>query len=103
VARRGLVLAAGVWSGQLLAAVSGDQRYSALLQPRRGHLLEVVPPAGMAAVRHGVMEAGYTKVGTGLLLLQLLQLLLLLLLLWRRRRPVWTIPASSPTAAHHQL
>ncbi len=63
VARRGLVLSAGVWSGQLLAAASGDARYSALLQPRRGHLLEVAAPPGMAPVRHGIMEAGYTKVG----------------------------------------
>lgn len=57
---KGVVVAAGVWSGQLLAAATGQPTWQQLLQPRKGHLLEVVPPAGMPLVHTGMMELSYT-------------------------------------------
>ena len=56
-----MVVAAGAWSGQLLAAATGQPSWQQLLQPRRGHLLELQPPKGMARVNHGIMEVAYTK------------------------------------------
>ncbi|GFR51438.1 hypothetical protein Agub_g13730 [Astrephomene gubernaculifera] len=60
-ARRALVLAAGVWSGGLLAAATGQPGWAHLLQPRRGHLLELPRPEHMPPVVHGMMEMSYTK------------------------------------------
>ncbi|WIA14156.1 hypothetical protein OEZ85_002698 [Tetradesmus obliquus] len=60
-ARQGVVVAAGVWSGQLLAAATGQQGWQQLLQPRRGHLLEMQPPAGMPRIHTGMMELSYTQ------------------------------------------
>ncbi|KAG2442112.1 hypothetical protein HYH02_009601 [Chlamydomonas schloesseri] len=60
-ARHALVLAAGVWTGGLLAAATAEPQWQALLQPRRGHLLELPQPAGMPRVAHGIMEMSYTK------------------------------------------
>ena len=59
-----VVLAAGAWTGRLLASIPqlAGQRWDARLLPRRGHLLEVVPPRGMAPLRHGLMEAEYAQV-----------------------------------------
>ncbi len=62
LARKALVLAAGVWTGGLLAGATGDAGWEALLQPRRGHLLEMPAPEGMPRVVHGMMEMSYTKV-----------------------------------------
>lgn len=56
------MLCAGVWSGQMLTDATGVAGWKGLLQPRRGHLLEVKPPAGMPHVKHGMMEMSYTKV-----------------------------------------
>lgn len=61
VVKEAVVVAAGVWSGELLGAFTGDQRWLGVLRPRRGHLLEVEAPVGMAPLRHGVMEVSYTK------------------------------------------
>jgi hypothetical protein len=52
-ARRGVVVAAGVWSGQLLSAATGQPAWQQLLQPRRGHLLEMLLPEGMPPLRTG--------------------------------------------------
>ncbi|PNH06143.1 hypothetical protein TSOC_007518 [Tetrabaena socialis] len=60
-ARHALVLSAGVWSGGLLAGATGEAGWGRLLQPRRGHLLELAAPPGAATVRHGMMEMSYTK------------------------------------------
>jgi glycine/D-amino acid oxidase-like deaminating enzyme len=57
-ARRGVVVAAGVWSGQLLADATGQQGWRQLLQPRRGHLLEMQPPAGMPPLHTGGRSDG---------------------------------------------
>ncbi|KXZ41516.1 hypothetical protein GPECTOR_420g277 [Gonium pectorale] len=62
-ARRALVLSAGVWTGGLLATATRDPRWGSLLQPRRGHLLEMPAPSGMPPVSHGMMEMSYTKAG----------------------------------------
>lgn len=56
------MLAAGVWTGGMLAGATGDPGWEALLQPRRGHLLEMPAPEGMPRVAHGMMEMSYTKV-----------------------------------------
>lgn len=61
LARKALVLAAGVWTGGMLAGATGDPGWEALLQPRRGHLLEMPAPEGMPRVAHGMMEMSYTK------------------------------------------
>ena len=60
--RKGVVLAAGAWSGSLLGSTTGDARWREVFKPRRGHLLELHPPAGMPPLRHGLMEMGYTQV-----------------------------------------
>ncbi|EFJ47144.1 oxidoreductase [Volvox carteri f. nagariensis] len=60
-ARHALVLSAGVWTGGLLSAATGDPVWAQLLQPRRGHLLEMPRPAAMPPVTHGMMEMSYTK------------------------------------------
>ena len=57
------MLAAGAWSGDLLAAITGNDRWREVFKPRRGHLLELDVPAGMSPLRHGLMEMGYTQVG----------------------------------------
>ena len=56
-----MVLAAGVWSGNLLTALTGDCRWASVLQPRRGHLLELQRPQGMPPIGRGIMEMSYTK------------------------------------------
>ncbi|GIL84910.1 hypothetical protein Vretifemale_13484 [Volvox reticuliferus] len=60
-ARHAVVLSAGVWTGDLLSAATGTPGWSRLLQPRRGHLLEMPRPVGMSPVTHGMMEVSYTK------------------------------------------
>lgn len=60
--RKGVVLAAGAWSGHLLGSTTGDARWREVFKPRRGHLLELDPPAGMPPLHHGLMEMGYTQV-----------------------------------------
>lgn len=45
--RLATVVAAGVWSGELLSAATGDSRYRRMLKPRKGHLLELERPEGM--------------------------------------------------------
>jgi glycine/D-amino acid oxidase-like deaminating enzyme len=60
-ARRGVVVAAGVWSGRLLADATGVPAWQQLLQPRRGHLVELMPPPGMPPLHSGMMELGYTQ------------------------------------------
>lgn len=60
--RKGVILAAGAWSGSLLGSTTGDTRWHEVFKPRRGHLLELDPPAGMPPLRHGLMEMGYTQV-----------------------------------------
>lgn len=47
----------------MLSELTGEAGYAQLLQPRRGHLLEVAPPQGMAPLKHGMMEMAYSKVG----------------------------------------
>ncbi|KAL3150373.1 hypothetical protein ABBQ32_000212 [Trebouxia sp. C0010 RCD-2024] len=59
--RKGVVLAAGAWSGSLLGSTTGDARWPDVFKPRRGHLLELDPPAAMPPLRHGLMEMGYTQ------------------------------------------
>lgn len=61
------MLAAGAWTGQLLAASLAQDspaqaHWREAFRPRKGHLLELQPPAGMPPVRHGLMELGYTSV-----------------------------------------
>ena len=58
-----VVVAAGAWSGHLLADSLGEQVWRTALQPRKGHLLEV-QPSGLPAIRHGLMEVGYTSVSS---------------------------------------
>eukprot|EP00878_Enallax_costatus_P025085 GHUV01026806.1.p1 GENE.GHUV01026806.1~~GHUV01026806.1.p1 ORF type:complete len:441 (+),score=126.12 GHUV01026806.1:624-1946(+) len=60
-AHQGVVVAAGVWSGQLLADCTSQTGWQRLLQPRRGHLLEMQPPAGMPRLNSGMMELSYTQ------------------------------------------
>ncbi|MEW5314340.1 MAG: hypothetical protein WDW38_005848 [Sanguina aurantia] len=62
VGRCGLMVAAGVWSAQILADATAETGWAGMLQPRRGHLLELLqPPAGMPVIKHGIMEMAYTK------------------------------------------
>lgn len=62
-ARRGLVLAAGAWTGQLLdAALAVQPTWAPLFRPRRGHLLELQPLTSMPCLQHGLMEVSYTQV-----------------------------------------
>jgi glycine/D-amino acid oxidase-like deaminating enzyme len=60
-AKLGVVIAAGTWTGPLLAAATGTPSWQRMFQPRRGHLLVLPPPEGMARVNHGIMELAYTK------------------------------------------
>ena len=68
---RGVVLAAGAWSGHLLSTATGDNRWQEVFKPRRGHLLELQLPPGMPPLRHGLMEMGYTQVSLEVLMLSL--------------------------------
>lgn len=61
---KGVILAAGAWSGNLLSTATGDDRWQEVFKPRRGHLLELQLPSGMPPLRHGLMEMGYTQVST---------------------------------------
>lgn len=56
------MVAAGVWSGELLSQATGEAAWAKTLQPRRGHLLELPRPEGMPVVKRGMMEMSYTKV-----------------------------------------
>ena len=59
------MLAAGAWTGQLLdAALSAPPTWAPLFRPRKGHLLELQPPASMPPLQHGLMEVSYTQVGS---------------------------------------
>jgi glycine/D-amino acid oxidase-like deaminating enzyme len=60
-ARRGVIVAAGAWSGGFLARELANPGWADVVRPRRGHLLELPPPAGMPPVQRGLMEAGYAK------------------------------------------
>ena len=60
-ASRGVILTAGVWSGEILSQHFGDDRWKGLLQPRRGHLIEVDRPAGMPVLKRGTMEVKYSR------------------------------------------
>lgn len=62
-APRGVVLAAGAWSGDFLAGQLGKAAWGAAFRPRKGLLLELPRPEGMPPVNRGMMEVGYTKVG----------------------------------------
>ena len=62
LARQGIVVSAGAWSGQLLQAATGDRGWGDAFKSRRGHLLQVEPPVGMPPLRRGLMEADYSKV-----------------------------------------
>ena len=56
------MVAAGAWSGALLEAATGDAAWGAAFRGRRGHLLECATPGGMRPLKHGLMEATYSKV-----------------------------------------
>ncbi len=66
------MLAAGAWTGSLVAEsglASGQgsgpaKTWPAAFQPRRGHLLELPRPPGMAPLSCGLMEASYAKART---------------------------------------
>lgn len=57
-----MVVAAGAWSGDLLAHSLGHDMWRSIFKPRRGHLLEVQAPPSMPPLQHGLMEIGYTQV-----------------------------------------
>lgn len=64
------MLAAGAWTGRLVAesglasgqGLGSAAAWAAAFQPRRGHLLELARPPGMAPLTCGLMEASYAKV-----------------------------------------
>ena len=64
------MLAAGAWTGRLVAesglasgqGLGSATAWAAAFQPRRGHLLELACPPGMAPLTCGLMEASYVKV-----------------------------------------
>lgn len=58
-----VVVALGAWSGSVLAAATGVDAWNRALLPRKGHLVHVVPPQGVAAPIHGLMETAYKSVG----------------------------------------
>lgn len=60
-ASRGVIVAAGVWSGEILSQSLGNDKWKGLLQPRRGHLIEIDRPKGMPILHRGVMEVKYSK------------------------------------------
>lgn len=62
LARLGVVVAAGAWSGRLLEAATGDTTWGSAFRARRGHLLQLQLPPSMAHLKHGLMEADYSKV-----------------------------------------
>jgi len=68
-ATSGVVVAAGAWGGDLLADSLGEEAWRTVLQPRKGHLLEVQPPLGQPGIMHGLMEMGYTSVRNSILLM----------------------------------
>lgn len=55
------MLAAGAWSGDIVARSFYDRLYRTLLAPRAGHLLELPYPDGMQRLSTGVMASGYTR------------------------------------------
>ena len=63
--REGVVIATGAWTPHLARMISSAQAPGLAdsdIQPRKGHLLEL--PASLApAIKHGLMEIGYAKVG----------------------------------------
>lgn len=61
LAPAGIVVAAGAWSGDWLAAQLGQESWRAAFAPRKGLLLELPRPNGMPPLRTGMMEAGYTR------------------------------------------
>ena len=62
IARAGVVLAAGAWSGAFLAKHPwANPDWADAILPRRGLLLEMARPEGMPPVQQGMMEVGYTK------------------------------------------
>lgn len=61
-ATKAVVLAAGAWSGQILAAALGNAQWQNAFSPRKGHLLEVELPNNMPALRQGLMEGSYASV-----------------------------------------
>lgn len=63
LARLGVVVAAGAWSGHVLQAATGDAMWGSAFRARRGHLLQLQLPPAMAPLRHGLMEVDYSKVG----------------------------------------
>ena len=60
-----VLVAAGAWSAELLAqhAPAPGVDWRRVLRPRKGHLLQLERPPGMPPLRHGLMEAEYSKVG----------------------------------------
>ena len=56
-ARRGVVLAAGAWSGAFLARELSAPAWAEALAPRKGHLLELERPEGMPPLRRGMCIA----------------------------------------------
>ena len=59
--RKGIVVAMGAASGDLVARSFYDRLYSVLFTRRWGHLVEMPYPAGAEQLRHGLMDAAYTK------------------------------------------
>lgn len=45
-----------------MAAATGDDAWGGAFRARRGQLLQVAPPWGMPPLKHGLMEADYSKV-----------------------------------------
>ena len=60
-AMKGVVIACGAWTGDLLSRLLHDVSWKEKILPRRGHLLVVDPPQTMQPLRRGIMEVGYTK------------------------------------------
>eukprot|EP00884_Botryococcus_braunii_P018100 jgi/Botrbrau1/4974/Bobra.0396s0004.1 len=62
VAKLGIVIAAGTWTGALLNKLPGQTfDWEAQFAPRKGYLLVAKSPPGMPPLRHGLMESAYTK------------------------------------------
>jgi hypothetical protein len=59
--RRGVVIAMGCASGQIVYTSVRDALYRDIIQPRCGFLVETPYLPGMQRLRHGIMEAAYTK------------------------------------------
>jgi hypothetical protein len=60
-ADQGVLVALGAWTGQFLSQQGLAASWQDAFKARRGLLLEMPRPAGMAPVRHGLMEVGYTS------------------------------------------